>query len=258
MISKSIHFPSLSSAFPIRCFICSSGLLCTSLFSVWLLPSALILSLFISVCLCDGPSPSLPILLCLSFSLSSQSMCLSGFLVCLSGSPLRVFSRFSSRTCPPPPVDLPSPRAPPPHPSWEMNMSPYWMPRPEPGDGARPASRIFFMHIEEMVMSAFALLHGKTAFPAAVASGRGWPGAPESPQWAPSLVAAAGPQRDGRCWGPRGRSDLSERSARPPPPWASPQRPAALLSLEPRYGNPRLARDGSLAPPARGPLSPLP
>lgn len=47
-------------------------------------------------------------------------------------------------------------------------MSPYWMPRPEQGDGARPTSHIFFMHIENMVMSAFALLHGNDAFPSAV------------------------------------------------------------------------------------------
>lgn len=76
---------------------------------------------------------------------------------------------------PPPPVDL-LPRHPPPHPSWEMNMSPYWMRRPEQGNGARPTSHIFFMHIENMVMSAFALLHGNDATPSAVLSGQGWCG----------------------------------------------------------------------------------
>lgn len=39
----------------------------------------------------------------------------------------------------PPPRGSAFPEAPPPHPSWEMNMSLYWMLRPEPGDGARPA-----------------------------------------------------------------------------------------------------------------------
>lgn len=143
-----------------------------------------------------------PQFFCLSFSLSSQSMCFSGFLVCLSGSPLPL-QDVSPRPPPPPPLcGSAFPAVPPPHPSWEMNMSPYWMLRPEPGDGARTASRNFFMHIEEMVMRAFALLHGKDCVsglnsePARVAR------APESPQWAPGLVAAAGPQRDGGCSAP--------------------------------------------------------
>lgn len=91
-------------------------------------------------------------------------------------------------------------------------MSPYWTLRPEPGDGARTASRNFFMHIEEMVMSTFALLHGKgcvsglNSEPARVAR------APESPQWASGLVAAAGPQRDGGCSGPG--EEVTSRSAR--------------------------------------------
>lgn len=41
-------------------------------------------------------------------------------------------------------------------------------------------------------MSAFALLHGKTAFPAEVASGRGWPGSQRArsghPAWWPQLA----------------------------------------------------------------------
>lgn len=62
-------------------------------------------------------------------------------------------------------------------------------------------------------MSAFALLHGETAFPAAVRGGRGWRGPRGAPQWAPSLVAAAGPQRDRGVLGPRGGSDLRGRAA---------------------------------------------
>ena len=105
-------------------------------------------------------------------------------------------------------------------------------------------------------MSAFALLHGNTPFPAAIRGRRGWRGPKRArsgrPAWWPQLAlnGIAGAR-------PRGGSDLSESSARPPPPpWASPQRPAALPSLKPRYGNPRLAREGSLAPPTRGPLPP--
>lgn len=77
---------------------------------------------------------------------------------------------------PPPPVDLLLGHPLPPHPSWEMNMSPYWMRRPKQGNGARPTPHIFFMHIENMVMSAFALLHGNDATPSAVRSGQGWCG----------------------------------------------------------------------------------
>lgn len=71
-------------------------------------------------------------------------------------------------------------------------------------------------------------------------------------RWAPSLVAAAGPQR---YLVPRGGSDLAKG---PLPPWASAQKPASLPSLKPRYGNPRLALDGSCAPPTLGPLSLIP
>ncbi|XP_069919645.1 uncharacterized protein [Oryctolagus cuniculus] len=79
--------------------------------------------------------------------------------------------------------------APPPHPSWERNMSPYWMSRPEPGDAARPALRIFFLHTEEMVMSAFALLHGNPAFPAAARElGEGGVQAQWAPGWQPQLT----------------------------------------------------------------------
>lgn len=100
-------------------------------------------------------------------SLSSRSVLFESWSV--PGSHLLVYSRFLSST-----ESVPSPArgsaspASPSHPSWEMNMSPYWMPRPEQGDGARPTSHIFFMHIENMVMSAFALLHGNDAFPSAV------------------------------------------------------------------------------------------
>lgn len=68
-------------------------------------------------------------------------------------------------------------------------------------------------------MSAFALLHGNAAFPAAVPSPRGWHGPKRAPQWAAGLVAAAGPRRVPGCWGPGGGSDLAE--------------PAGLSSLGP-------------------------
>jgi hypothetical protein len=54
-----------------------------------------------------------------------------------------------------------------------------------------------------MVMSAFALLHGNAAFPAAFRSGPGWCGPKRAPQWALGLAAPATDPR-----GPQGGSDI--------------------------------------------------
>lgn len=91
-----------------------------------------------------------------------------------------ILSSFPLQSVPSPASGSASPASPP-HPSWEMNMSPYWMRRPEQGNGARPTSHIFFMHIENMVMSAFALLHGNDATPSAVPNGQGWCGPKRAP-----------------------------------------------------------------------------
>lgn len=85
-------------------------------------------------------------------------------------------------------------------------MSPYWMRRPEQGSGARPTPHIFFMHIESMVMSAFALLHGIDATPSAVRSGQGWCGHKRAP------VVGTGP---GGPSNPPGDEDVTSRSALP-------------------------------------------
>lgn len=153
--------------------------------SFWFLFSG---SFFPNPCLHHSPPFSRVPLLFLSPSLSFRSVLFQSWSI--PGSLLLAYSRFLSST-----ESVPSPAhgsaspASPSHPSWEMNMSPYWMRRPEQGDGARPTSHIFFMHIENMVMSAFALLHGNDAFPSAVPSGQGWCGPKRARSWVPGLVA---------------------------------------------------------------------
>lgn len=83
-------------------------------------------------------------------------------------------------------------------------MSPYWMRRPEQGNGARPTPHIFFMHIENMVMSAFALLHGNDATPSAVAEWARLVWTQES-----SVVGT----RPGGPSNPSGDEDMTSRSA---------------------------------------------
>lgn len=120
--------------------------------------------------LCSSPVFSFFIL----SSLSSMLILSCFFLRCL-GLSLRFFSAriflFSSS-----PGSVPFPCGlaflghPPPHPSRQVNMLPYGSRGRSWAMGlGQPSS--FFMHIEEMVMSVFALLHGNAAFPAAVQRG---------------------------------------------------------------------------------------
>lgn len=146
----------------------SSGPLFSSFFSILLPPCTPVPRLTL------GPCPS-PVFSFLILSSLSPILILSYFFLRCLGLSLRFISAriflFSSS---PGSVPFPCGSAflghPPPHPSRQMNVPPYRT-RGSWAMGLGQPGSFFFMHIEEMVMSVFALLHGNAAFPAAVQSG---------------------------------------------------------------------------------------
>lgn len=127
-------FPSLPRSsfyfFPLHPFLVTFLSFAPSLFPCFMSP----LFLSLALCQCASPSPSFLVLSFPSTLPSSISWAVFQGLLCVC-----FLSSFPLQDLSPPPRGFVFPAAPPPHPSQEMNMSPYWMPWPEPGEGARPA-----------------------------------------------------------------------------------------------------------------------